>query len=149
MSDLKDRLTADMKAAMKAKDKDRLGTIRMALAEIKQQEVDRQEALTDAAVVAIIGKMVKQRKDSAAQYDQGGRADLAERERAEIEILVEYLPRQLSESELDAIVAEAVEAAGASSMQDMGKVMGMLRPRVQGRADMQEVSTKVREKLSA
>ncbi|MDX1569407.1 MAG: GatB/YqeY domain-containing protein [Xanthomonadales bacterium] len=149
MADIKERLQADMKSAMKAREKDRLGTIRMALAEIKQREVDGQKALDEATEVAILDKMVKQRRESAEQYDQGGRDDLAEKERAEIEVLKQYLPTPMTAEEIEAAVAEAIDSAGAESIRDMGKVMGLLRPRVQGRVDMQEVSTLVRSKLSA
>ena len=149
MADIKERLQADMKSAMKAREKDRLATIRMALAEIKQREVDGQKALDDATEVAILDKMVKQRRESAEQYDRGGREDLAEKERAEIEVLRQYLPSPMSAEEIEAAVGEAIDSAGAESIRDMGKVMGLLRPKVQGRVDMQEVSTIVRTKLSA
>ncbi len=148
MSELKDKLTADMKAAMKAKDKARLGTIRLALSEIKQREVDSREELDDTAVLAVIDKMIKQRRDSANQYTEGGRADLAEVELAEVAVLQAYLPAQLSAAEIDALIEEAVAATGATGMQQMGAVMGILKPKAQGRADMGAVSKKVRARLA-
>jgi uncharacterized protein YqeY len=147
-SELKARLQADMKTAMKARDKQRLGTIRLALAALKQREVDERIELDDTMVLAIIDKMVKQRRDSLAQYEAAERQDLADQERLEIDILIDYLPSQLSESEVQALVEKVVAETGAGSMKDMGAVMGALRPQVQGRADMQMVSAKVKASLS-
>lgn len=148
-SELKARLQADMKAAMKAREKKRLGTIRLALAALKQREVDERIELDDTMVLSIIDKMVKQRRDSLAQFEAADREDLAAQERFEIDLLIDYLPRQLSESEVEALVEAAVTKTGAASMRDMGALMGELRPQVQGRADMQMVSAKVKARLSA
>ena len=145
---LKSRLTDDMKAAMRAGDKSRLGTIRMALAAIKQREVDERIELTDADVLALVDKMLKQRKDSYEQFTQAGRDDLASKEKAEMEVLATYLPEQLSEQEISQLIDQAIAEAGAQSMQDMGKVMGLLKPQVQGRADMGQVSGQVRGRLA-
>ena len=144
---LKERINEDMKAAMRASDKERLSTIRMAQAAIKQREVDERTTLDDAQVIAVIEKMVKQRRESVAQFEQGGRSDLAEKEEREIAVLQGYLPEPLSESELDAIIREAIAESGASSMKDMGKVMGLLKPQLQGRADMGSVSGMIKAKL--
>lgn len=149
MSDLKAKLTEDMKASMKAKDKERLGVIRLALAAIKQVEVDERCEMDDAKVLAILGKMIKQRKDSITQYESAKRQDLAEQEKFEIDILQTYMPAQMDETELEKIIQSVVDAVGASSMQDMGKVMNELRPKVQGRADMGVVSQKVKAALSS
>ena len=148
-SELKARLQADMKVAMKAREKKRLGTIRLALAALKQREVDDRIELDDTVVLSIIDKMVKQRRDSLAQFEAADREDLAAQERLEIDILLGYLPRQLSESEVEALVAAAVVNTGATSMKEMGALMGALRPQVQGRADMQMVSAKVKARLSS
>lgn len=145
---LKDTLTADMKTALKAGDKPRLGVLRMALAAVKQQEVDGRKTLDDAEITAVIDKMVKQRRDSVKQFRGGGREDLAEREAAEIAVLEHYLPEQLDETEIAGLIDEAIAATGAQSMRDMGKVMGELRPKVQGRADMSAVSARVKERLA-
>lgn len=145
---LKDTLTADMKTALKAGDKPRLGVLRMALAAVKQQEVDGRKTLDDAEITAVIDKMVKQRRDSVKQFREGGREDLAEREAAEIAVLEHYLPEQLDETEIAGLIDEAIAATGAQSMRDMGKVMGELRPKVQGRADMSAVSARVKERLA-
>jgi hypothetical protein len=145
---LKDRITADMKTAMKAGDKDRLGVIRMALAAIKQREVDERRELTDADVLAAIEKMVKQRRESVAQYESGGRADLAEKEKSEIGVLSEYLPEPLSDDELAALIDAAIAETGAGSLRDMGKVMAKIRDEAQGRADMGAVSARVKARLA-
>ncbi len=146
---LKDRIQDDMKAAMRARDRERLGTIRLVLAAIKQREVDeRTSLLDDAQVIATLDRMVKQRRESVAQYRQGGREDLAARESAEIEVIQAYLPRPLSDADLGALIEEAVGETGATSQRDMGKVMGWLKPRIQGRADMAQVSTRVRSRLA-
>ncbi len=146
---LKQSLTEAMKDAMRAKDKERLGAIRLILAEIKRIEVDERAEIEDDRVLAILDKMVKQRKDSAEQYRQAGREDLAAIEDAEIRVIQGFLPAALSDEELDRLIKMAVEQSGASSMQDMGKVMGVLKPQVQGRADMGAVSQKVKAQLTA
>jgi uncharacterized protein YqeY len=145
---LKDRITADMKTAMKAGDKDRLGVIRMTLAAIKQREVDERRELTDADVLAAIEKMVKQRRESVGQYESGGRPDLAEKEKSEIGVLSEYLPEPLSDDELAALIDAAIAETGAGSLRDMGKVMAKIRDEAQGRADMGAVSARVKARLA-
>jgi uncharacterized protein YqeY len=145
---LKDQLSAAQKDAMRAKDKTRLGTIRMAMAAIRQREIDEQITLDDTDVLAILTKMVKQRQDAAGQYDDAGRDDLAQKEREEITVLEDFLPTPLSDDELDALIEDAVASTGASGMQDMGKVMGTLKPKVQGRADMGAVSQKIKARLN-
>lgn len=147
-SSLKDRIFADMKSAMRDKDKDRLQTIRLILAAIKQAEVDTREETDDASVSAILDKLVKQRRDSIQQYDDAGRTDLADVERSEMTVIQEYLPEQLSDSEIDDLISEALAATGASSMKEMGKVMGMIKPKAQGRADMGKVSGLIKSRLS-
>jgi uncharacterized protein len=146
---LKDRITEDMKAAMRAKDSERLGTIRMITAAIKQREVDERITLDDTQVTSVIEKMIKTRKESVAQFQSGGREDLVARENKEIALLQAYLPEQLSDAELDALVAQAVAESGASSLKDMGKAMALLKQRAQGRADMSAVSAKLKAKLGA
>ncbi len=146
---LKVRILEDVKDAMRARDKARLGTLRMVTAAIKQREVDqRTSPLDDASVVAVLEKMLKQRRESARQYDGAGRADLATAEREEIGVIERYMPRALDSSEIDAMIEAAVDDAGAATMKDMGRVMGLLKPRVQGRADMGTVSAAVRARLS-
>jgi uncharacterized protein YqeY len=144
---LKERITEDMKAAMRASEKERLLTIRMVQAAIKQREVDERIVLDDAQVIAVIEKMVKQRRESIAAFEQGGRADLAEKEKAEIALLQAYLPAQLSEAEVDALIQEAIASTGASSMKDMGKVMGAVKSKAAGRADMGAVSARIKAAL--
>jgi uncharacterized protein YqeY len=144
---LRERVQNDMKSAMKAGDKRRLGVIRLMLAAVKQREVDERITLDDTQVLAVLDKMVKQRRDSVDQYTQAGRDDLAEQERYEIDVIQTYLPAQLGDEELTGLIREAIEATGAQSMKDMGKVMGMLRPQVQGRADMTVVSALVKQGL--
>lgn len=147
---LKDQITEDMKTAMRAGDKPNLGVIRMLLAEIKQREVDdRIEALDDTQVLAVLGKMVKQRKESLRQYQDAGRTDLADQESFEIGRLQQYLPQQLSDDEVDAVIEACLAESGASSMRDMGKVMGLVKSKVQGRADMGQVSAKIKRHLSS
>ena len=146
---LKGQITEDMKSAMKAGEKDRLKVVRLIMAAIKQVEVDTREELDDAAVLAVITKMVKQRRDSIEQFEKGGREDLAAIERAEVEILDTYMPEQLSGDELAAMVDEVIAATGASGMQDMGKVMGQIKAKAAGRADMGAVSAAVKERLNA
>ena len=148
MSELKNRINEDVKSAMRSKDKERLGTLRLITAAIKQKEVDERIEVDDAAVLAVLDKMVKQRKDSIEQYTKAERPELADKEQAEIVIIQEYLPAQLSDAEIEQMIDEAMSVTGASSMQDMGKVMGQLKPRLQGRADMGAVSGKIKAKLS-
>ena len=144
---LKGQITADMKAALKAGDKDRLKVVRLIMAAIKQVEVDKRTELDDAAVLSVIDKMVKQRRDSIEQFEKGGRDDLARIELAEIAVLEDYLPEQLSDAELDALIEEAISATGAESIRDMGKVMGMIKSKAAGRADMGAVGGKVKARL--
>jgi uncharacterized protein YqeY len=146
---LKTDIQDDMKAAMRAGDKERLGTIRMVLAAIKQREVDTREDVSDADVLQLLEKMVKQRRESAEQYRSGKRPELAEREEREIEFIRVYMPEPLSDEDLQALIAEAIANAGATSMKDMGKVMGLVKAQAQGRADMGKVSAAVKERLSA
>jgi uncharacterized protein len=144
---LKQRVTDDMKAAMRAKDPARLSAVRLLLAAMKQKEVDERVELSDADVLGIIDKMVKQRRESIAQYEKAARADLAAVEKFEIEVLSAYLPQQVGEAELAQTIAAAVAESGASGVKDMGKVMALLRPRLAGRADMGKVSGLVKAKL--
>jgi len=144
---LKDQITEDMKSAMKAGEKDRLKVVRLLLAAIKQIEVDQRIELDDAAVLGVIEKMVKQRRDSIEQFQKGNRNDLAEIELAEIAVLDTYLPEQLSESEVDALIDAAIKATGAESIRDMGKVMGQVKAQAAGRADMGAVGAKVKARL--
>ncbi len=145
---LKDRITEDMKTAMKAGDKERLATIRLALAAIKQREVDERITLDDTQVLAVLDKMIKQRREAIAQFQTGGRADLVAKETAEIGVLQGYLPSQMSEAEIDELIAQSIAAAGATSLKDMGKVMALVRPKAQGRADLGAVSARIKQKLS-
>jgi uncharacterized protein YqeY len=145
---LKEQITEDMKAAMRAKDMERLGTIRLLTAAMKQKEVDERIELTDTHVLAIIEKMIKQRKDSISQFEAGGRQDLADKEKAELAVLSTYMPAAMSEAEIQAEVTAAVAAAGAAGPQDMGKVMAILKPKLAGRADMTAVSGFVKAALS-
>jgi hypothetical protein len=144
---LKERITEDMKAAMRAGEKERLGVIRMLQAAIKQREVDERITLDDAQVLAVLEKMLKQRKESVAQYEAGGRADLVAKENGEIAVLQAYMPAALSEAELDAIIASAIAQVGASSIKDIGKVMGLVKAQASGRADMGAVSARIRARL--
>jgi uncharacterized protein len=146
---LKDRLTEDMKSAMRAGEKERLGTIRLALAAIKQREVDERITLDDTQVLAVLEKMIKQRREAITQFASGGRADLVARENAEISVLQHYLPAQLSEAEIEALIAQAMAATGAVSMKDMGRVMAIVKPQAQGRADMGAVSARIKQKLGS
>lgn len=148
-SALKQRITEDMKSAMRAADKRRLGTIRLLLAAIKQREVDERIALDDAQVIAAIEKMIKQRRDSISQYQAAGRQELADQEVYEIEVLQTYMPAALSEAEIDVLVEAAITNTGAVSAKDMGKVMAALKPQLQGRADMGQVGAKIKAKLGA
>lgn len=146
---LKLRITEDMKAAMRAKEADRLKAIRLLLAAMKQREVDERIELSDADILAIIDKMLKQRRESIAQFEQAGRQDLVQAEQAEVAVLQTYMPQPLSAAEIEALVNEAVAEAGAQSPKDMGAVMTLLRPRLAGRADMAQVSQRVKVRLSA
>jgi hypothetical protein len=144
---LKDRLTEDMKTAMRAADKERLGTVRLALAAIKQREVDERITLDDGQVLAVLEKMIKQRREAITQFQSGGRADLVNKETAEIAVLQQYLPAQMSEAEIDALIQEAIQASGATSIKDMGKVMAAVKPKAQGRIDMGALSARIKQKL--
>jgi uncharacterized protein YqeY len=145
---LRERLNEEIKSAMKAREPDKLAALRLMLAAVKQREVDERITLDDAAVVAVVEKMIKQRKDSIAQYEKAARQDLADKEKYEISVIEGYLPQQLSQAEIDTIVAEAIAATGAQSAADMGKVMGMVKPKLAGRADMGRVSGLVKAKLA-
>lgn len=145
---LKETLQDAVKAAMRAGEKERLTTLRMAMAAIKQREVDERITLDDSAVLALLEKMIKQRRDAHSQYEKAGRPELATKEAAEIEIISEFLPEPLSESELQALVDQVINDCGATSPADMGKVMGGIKPLIQGRADMRVVSAMVRERLN-
>lgn len=145
---LKARINEDMKAALRARQSDRLKAIRLLLAAVKQREIDDRTELADPDVLAVIDKMIKQRRESIAQFDGAGRKDLADQERAEVAVLEEYLPQALSPSELETIVIEAIATAGATTLKEMGAVMSALRPKVSGRADMAVVSRLVRERLN-
>ncbi len=144
---LKDTITSDVKAAMKSGDKDRLKVLRLVTAAIKQVEVDQRKDLEDADVVSVLEKMQKQRRDSIEQFEKGGREDLAAIERAEMDIIKVYLPEQLSDAELDALIDEAISSTGAESIRDMGKVMGAIKEKAAGRADMGAVGAKVKARL--
>ncbi|HUG04431.1 MAG TPA: GatB/YqeY domain-containing protein [Steroidobacteraceae bacterium] len=144
---LKARITEDMKAAMRSGEKDRLSCIRMLQAGIKQREVDERIELDDTQVLSVIDKMIKQRRESVAQFEAGQRADLVAKESAEITVLSGYLPAQLNDTELDAMIRQAIAATGAATMKDMGKVMGMLKPKVQGRTDMGALSARIKTVL--
>ncbi|MBS0581397.1 MAG: GatB/YqeY domain-containing protein [Proteobacteria bacterium] len=145
---LKDRITEDMKAAMRSGEKERLATIRLALAAIKQREVDERIVLEDSQVLSVIEKMIKQRREAITQFASGGRADLVAKENAEIAVLQPYLPAQMSEAELDALIAAAIGSSGATSVKDMGKVMALVKPKAAGRADMGAVSARIKQKLA-
>ena len=145
---LKQRITEAMKAAMRARDKARLGAVRLALAEIKKVEIDERIDLDDSRITSILDKMVKQRRDSIKQFETASRTDLVAQEQLEINVIKEFLPEALSEEELDTIIKAALEKSGASSMQDMGNLMGLVKPQVVGRADMGAVSQKIKAALS-
>jgi len=144
---LRDRITEEMKTAMRAGAKERLATIRLALAAIKQREVDERITLDDSQVLAVLEKMIKQRREAITQFESGGRADLVAKETAEIAVLQTYLPAQMSDAEVDALIAEAIAATGATTMKDMGKVMAAVKPKAQGRADMGALSARIKQKL--
>jgi uncharacterized protein YqeY len=147
MSAIRDSLESAIKDAMRARDKDRLGVLRMASSALKQIEIDERTELDEDRVLAVLDKLVKQRNESIQQYREGGRDDLADKEEAEVAILREFLPQPLSDDEIATLIDEAIAETGASSMQEMGKVMGVLKPKMQGRADMSAVSAKVKERL--
>jgi uncharacterized protein len=146
---LKERIQEDMKSAMRAGDKERLGTVRLILAGIKQREVDERILLDDAQVLAVLEKMVKQRRESIAQFEAGGRADLVAKETAELALISAYLPSPLSETELDALIQAAIAESGAASIKDMGKVMGIIKSKAQGRADMAAVGARIKARLTS
>ena len=145
---LRDRINEDMKNAMRAREAEKLGALRLLLAAMKQREVDERITLDDAAVVSVIEKMMKQRRDSIEQYEKAQRQDLADKEKYEISVLEGYLPKRLSQQEVEAAIAEAIAATGAQGAADMGKVMGIVKPRLAGRADMGQVSALVKAKLA-
>jgi uncharacterized protein YqeY len=147
MSSLKDRITEDMKTAMKAKDSERLGTIRMITSAIKQREVDERIQLDDTQVLSVVEKMIKMRKESIAQFQSGGRDDLAAKEQKEIDLLQTYMPEALGEAEVDALIAQAIAESGATSIKEMGKAMALLKQKAQGRTDMASASAKLKAKL--
>ena len=149
MSELKNRITEDMKSAMRSKEKLRLLTIRTILAAIKQQEVDTREGVDDTAILVILDKMSKQRRESITQFKKADRNDLVEQEEAELEIIQTYLPEPMSDDELQSLVAETLATTGASSMKDMGNVMSIIKPKAQGRADMGKISGMIKAQLSS
>jgi uncharacterized protein len=146
---LKERVQEDMKTAMRAADKDRLATVRLILAAIKQREIDERIVLDDTQVLAVLEKMVKQRRESITQFEAGGRSDLVAKERAELELINGYLPAPLSDAELDALIQSAIADTGASSLKDMGKVMSLIKGKAQGRADMAQVGARIKARLTA
>ena len=146
---LRERITEDMKTAMRSGEKDRLAVIRLLQAAIKQREVDERITLDDAQVTSVLEKMIKQRKESVVAFDKGGRANLVAKENAEIAVLQPYLPAQLSDSELDALIAEAISSTGAASIKDMGKVMGIVKSKAAGKADMGAVGARIKAKLGS
>ncbi len=146
---VKNAVQEDMKAAMRAHDKERLGTIRLILSSCKQREVDERIILTDADLFSILDKMLKQRRESVAQYQAGNRPDLVATEEAEMAIIQSYLPTPLSSAQIDSLIAAAIQESGAASLRDMGKVMAILKPKIQGRADIAAVSAYIKEKLAA
>ncbi|MCB1758268.1 MAG: GatB/YqeY domain-containing protein [Gammaproteobacteria bacterium] len=145
---LKSRIQEEMKVALKSGDKPRLGTIRLLLAAIKQREVDERIELDDTQTLAVLDKMVKQRRDSIEQYEKAGRNELAEQEAYEISVLQDYLPAALSDNEIESLIEDAIATTGASSIKEMGKVMGLIKPKAQGRADMGAISAKIRARLN-
>lgn len=144
---LKEQIQEDMKTAMRAKDKQRLATIRLIQAAIKQKEVDERIELSDDQVIAVLEKMLKQRRDSIEQYGKAGRQDLVDQESFEVGIIQTYMPQPLSQEELETLISEAISESGATSAKDMGKIMGILKPKVQGRADMKAISAQIKQKL--
>lgn len=144
---LKEKIQEDMKTAMRSGEKERLGTIRMILAAVKQREVDERIALDDGQVLAVLEKMIKQRRESIAQFERGNRPDLVAKELAEVTLLQAYLPARMSEAEIEALIAQAIESSGALSVKDMGKVMSLVKAQAQGRADMGALSARIKAKL--
>jgi uncharacterized protein len=144
---LRERITEDMKSALRAAEKERLATIRLALAAIKQREVDERIILDDTQVLAVLEKMIKQRREAITQFESGGRADLVAKESAEIAVLQGYLPAQMTPAEIDALISEAIATSGATSIKGMGKVMAAVKPKAQGRADMGAISARIKQKL--
>ena len=147
-SDLKQRIMNDMKSCMREGDKPTLGTIRLILSAIKQQEVDSRKDLEDGDILAILDKMAKQRRESIEQFEKAGRDDLASKEQDELKVIQTYLPEQLSDDEITSMIDEAIQTTGAESMRDMGKIMGIIKPKMQGRADMSAVSALIKSRLS-
>ncbi len=147
-NELRPRIEADMKTALKGGDKDRLGTIRLAIAAIKQREIDERVTLDDAGILAVLDKMIKQRRESIAQFASAGRDDLVRKEQAEVDVLTGYLPAALSEAEVTQLIRDAIAQTGASGVRDMGKVMALVKPAAQGRADMGQVSNQIKALLS-
>lgn len=147
-SELKSRIQSEMKDALRAGNKQRLGTLRLAFSELRKVEIDEKMSADDDRVILILDKMIRQRKDSLAQYEKAERQELADQESFEIQVLTEFLPQQLDDSEIDKLIEAAISETGATSMQEMGKVIGMIRPKVQGRADMSVISQKVKARLS-
>jgi len=145
---LREQLNEDIKTAMKAREQDKLAALRLLLSEVKRREVDERITLDDAGVIGVVEKMLKQRKDSISQFEKAARQDLVDKEKFEVGVLEGYLPQQLSQAEIDAVIAEAVASTGAKGAADMGKVMGVVKPRLAGRADMGKVSALVKTKLS-
>ncbi len=148
-SAIKEAILEDMKTAMRSQDKDKLGTIRLIMAALKQREVDERIVLSDEQVLATLNKMIKQRRDSISQFESGNRPDLAQKEAEEIKVIQLYLPAQLSDAEIEQAIAAALQESGATSAKDMGKAMGILKAKLQGKADMTLVSAKVKEKLAS
>jgi uncharacterized protein len=148
VSSLKTRLQEDVKAAMRAKDKERLGVLRMVMATLKQAEVDTRKPLADAQIIALLDKMLKQRREALGQYEAAGREDLAAKERFELEVIQSYMPQPLSDVEIEQFIDEAIQHSQAASTKEIGKVMAVLKPRLQGRADMAAVSAKVKARLA-
>jgi uncharacterized protein YqeY len=147
-SAIKAQILDDMKTAMRSQEKDRLATIRLIMAALKQREVDERIELSDEQIIATLNKMIKQRRDSITQFEAGGRQDLVQKEAEEVRVIQQYLPAQLSEAEIEQAVAAAIQESGATSAKDMGKVMGVLKAKLQGKADMTVVSVKVKDKLA-
>jgi uncharacterized protein len=147
-SAIKEKITEDMKTAMRAQDKERLATIRLILAALKQREVDERIVLTDEQVLAVLDKMLKQRRESITQYDAANRPELSQKEAEEVKVIQQYMPSPLSDSEVQALIDSAIKESGAASVRDMGKVMGILKPKIQGRADIATVSNQIKDRLA-
>lgn len=147
-SAIKDQITEDMKTAMRAQDKERLATIRLILAALKQREVDERIVLTDEQVLSVLDKMLKQRRESIAQFDAANRPELSQKEAEEVKVIQHYLPSPLSNAEVEKLIESAIQETGAASVRDMGKVMGILKPKIQGRADIAIVSNQIKERLA-